>query len=536
MGSSGEPPPTRRNVSHGGLFAVLSKAQHAGGEDHFVAKTQAAKRLEAADPEDHWYWRPKRLVRWGEIQGHRHADWWDLFADLLMVAAAGRLGHFLEHNLLEPWAIPAFAAFGLALLNGWSARMVYRARYDAQSPFHHVLDCVDILCVAAAAHNLVQDPEELAAIRMHAFLFFIVFGKAVRMVRQLDLVLSWPRGENESSPHFTAATRLLSMACEVLIESVGFFTTTIPQMSAVLLCAWVLSRSLHRIPFALGCYQRRRMVPMHIEFTISRLGELVMLMLGEGAISLVSSTLEVDKQSLSACLESHTCWLPLVKAIACFICGFVSLASFVAIYYNVNPFVRHHHCARRSAPHALIWELSHHPLALSLVALGVATKGIQPFACEPARFQEVILLSGATAVALSLMALQQLLHPGIVNYLRAPRRRVARLSLLALKAIVGLAVLCLQLLPASTEGWVILALGSTASLFAALVTRREKSPACEQALWAYIDAREAAPTHWKTVSLRTALLGSLAHEAGDERTGAPADDGPESAEVDALAP
>lgn len=279
------------------------------------------------------------------------------------------------------------------------------------------------------------------------------------------------------------------------------------------------------------------MVPLHVEFTMTRLGELVMLMLGEGVLSLVVSRSTValgergsgggggngdgggygggahdgdgaHRRTLAEAAGADdearragggagacgaACIDDLIKSSISFASSFLMLTALMYLYYRANPTghgTRHHHAMRRDATRGIAWNTSHAFLSVGLIALGVALKAIHPYAAQPVPSAYVMLLAISGAVTLPTICVQQLLHPGIGAFVRAPSRAV-RCALWLGKMGLSYAMLLMLLLPASTEGCVYLAWACALAGASAACVLVEKAPHVEAAMWAHIDAVEA---------------------------------------------
>jgi hypothetical protein len=296
--------------------------------------------------------------------------------------------------------------------------------------------------------------------------------------------------------------------------------------------------------------QRNSMVPLHVEYTMTRLGELVMLMLGEGVLSLVISTEPVTvradspagagyKRALAEAASSSSgsayggsgggvvgadgvcdagCFAQMAKASVSFASGFMVLTGIMYLYYRSNPTghgTRHHHAMRRNSIRGICWNLSHFPLCLGLIAIGVAIKAIHPYALKPVPRKYVFLLSVAAAASLPAVAFQQLMHPGVRAFVRAPGARM-RVGLWLCKLVLSYAMLGMLLLPPETEGYLYHLYACVLALATAVCVIYEKLPTIESRLWAWIEEQEGQADGGAKVNTSSVVLPTIASgtEAG----------------------
>jgi hypothetical protein len=213
---------------------------------------------------------------------------------------------------------------------------------------------------------------------------------------------------------------------------------------------------------------------------------------------------------------AHDCIVEMAKGLVSFVAAFLLLGGTMYLYYRANPTglgQRHHHAIRRARRRGWLWNVLHWPLAVGLVALSVAFKSLQPYAAKPPPREYVWLLAATLAFVQPIISVQKLCHPGIREYVRAPDRLV-RLLLFGCTLALSYAPLVMPAFPASTDGfWYLLFVCATSGASACCVML-EKSPEMEAALWAFIDANEAAANKQRRVA-RDALSASMALELGD---------------------
>mmetsp|Transcript_3999 Transcript_3999/g.11301 ORF Transcript_3999/g.11301 Transcript_3999/m.11301 type:complete len:447 (+) Transcript_3999:39-1379(+) len=221
------------------------------------------------------------------------------------------------------------------------------------------------------------------------------------------------------------------------------------------------------------------------------MGEMIMLMLGEGMLSLVISDTLLD----SAVYEGPggwecdaQCWAEKAESGVSFASGFLTLASLMWSYFRANRFTRHHHAVRRSSTRGIAWNTSHWPLAVALIGAGVCIKAIHPDAARALPKREVVMAYGLLlAFSIVLMAFQQLMHPGIVAFVMAPRERSRRLGLFSMRICCAAALIGMVAFPVDTRGFVYMVHSCIFSVLSAIILVLEKNPAIERGLWYYAD-------------------------------------------------
>ncbi|KAJ1630309.1 hypothetical protein T492DRAFT_1004246 [Pavlovales sp. CCMP2436] len=503
--------------------------------DH--SKTMTHDKLAARDQADHhlatrvesmmgFFTPARRLLQWGELQHAKHAEWQDLFYDLILVAFAFQGGNFLKGvsgaNLLVYEGIIGLFALGVTTISGWSTLMRYRARFEGNSPFHQSLNAIEGLLFAAAQHNIVPDLVQFEKVNRWAYLSFTLACRVLALVRAINK-LSYRIVLTRK-----AATRdMWWLFIEITCLALTFATPGLLSYFGVLIGTWLVQLLLIYVPaIKKWGLDRSAMVPMHIEFTMARMGELVMLMLGEGVLSLVISTSVVKLETLKVCVcvcayaltckrseagylypasdSIYTegsycgsyCFLGLTKYAVSFVSGFLLLTSIMFLYYRSNPTghgQRHHHAMRRDSIRGIIWNAAHSPLCIGLIAIGVAIKSIHPYAAKAVPGEYVILIAVASTLTLPTIAVQQLMHPGIVGHFYAPGR-VVRVGLWLGKLVASYAMLAMLYFPSSTEGYLYLLFANLLTFAMAICVTLEKAPAREKLLWDYIDSLDGLPT------------------------------------------
>mmetsp|Transcript_9494 Transcript_9494/g.27761 ORF Transcript_9494/g.27761 Transcript_9494/m.27761 type:complete len:705 (-) Transcript_9494:702-2816(-) len=458
--------------------------------DHRAAKEAADKELHHSHhSKKHrsFYVPAVRLLEWGEVQKGRHASWGDLFFDLIMVGAAFKVGNYYKKYVDIPEGPLVLAGCMLTILNSWSHLLQYRCRFEAKSIVHKMVDVAEGLFTAASAHNVIENKEAFENYHQYAFVAMAVMVRLVQAGRRLELVLQPADPSEIGSTRYAALDMLVRMLVESLLLCCAFAFRTTQAVMAWLIGIWVVEVLVFTTPVVKGWYRKKYLVPIHVEYTVRRMGEMVMLMLGEGMLSLVISESDLETEGAIQDCDS-ACWTDKVKAGVSFLSGFIILSSLMWCYFRSNRFTRHHHAVRRSALRGIAWNTSHWPLSVSLVSAGVCIKAIHPQAASKAYVKYTAAFAASLCISILIMAFEQLMHPGVDIFLRAPRERARRLAFFCARVAGALALLVMPAFHA--EGYIVMLYACVLCVFCVALLVLEKSPAIERGLWHFADNQE----------------------------------------------
>ena len=240
------------------------------------------------------FWRvPTPIKTWGKVKQEEeaHVQWMDLFFDLLFVGVAYLVGHQLEHGLhrhghgdaglvaaVATSTSQALCTYVIVVVP-WFGNMEYYARFDVQDLVHKLIDMIEYCVIGVAALHIGGVGHHQHALSGLAVWCGIACG--IRILRYLELAL-W-------SKHSNARWHAGGM---VLFESVQLISTLglrwlggdlssamfvqLLAGAAFLPRAAIIVRVLFRIMLSPAT-----LVPFHISFVTHRVGEFMMLMLGE---------------------------------------------------------------------------------------------------------------------------------------------------------------------------------------------------------------------------------------------------------------
>jgi len=212
-----------------------------------------------------WYVPAKQLLQWGEVQKHRHAEWDDLFYDLIMVGFAFQIGLFLLANLKRPEGGLGLVGMGLTTISSWNHRTIYHAKYEcSKSPAHRFLDLLEGLLTAAAAHQMVVDLAIFELVHMYTFVACVITTRGVLLVRRFEVV-HLTRKSSEGPLHKASIEMVMRMLLEMAVLSVAFSFKRATSIFLLLIGVWVLNQLMHLMPLVLRRTDRAAMVPLHVQ-------------------------------------------------------------------------------------------------------------------------------------------------------------------------------------------------------------------------------------------------------------------------------
>jgi len=280
------------------------------------------------------YQAPRQISKWG-APGDVHVDWGDLFFDLLYVAATFKVGDLLTENFIfdnanerlkketETGGIGGLfytTGIGLALSLAWHEKVQLQARFESGDIFHFCFSVLDFLVVGHATFYI---PAEFS--REHhdremyipGFSYSMAFFFTLQCARYLELLTLAGRREHIDSGRLTPGT--IAYARQMLYANfaviiIFFAAALLPELPvegisylavATLWWASVLvyigfkyyhllqSENMTKLPGGAEAYKLVS-VPIAMTYLIHRFGEWIMLLQGEGVLSLLLLDVEKD--------------------------------------------------------------------------------------------------------------------------------------------------------------------------------------------------------------------------------------------------
>lgn len=157
----------------------------------------------------------------------------------VQVAFAFQIGNFLKQNLTYVEGPLGLLAMGLTTVQSWMLVLSYRARFEAASPVHRMLDAVEGLLFAAAQHNIVADLESFKDVHMYVFLAITIALRVIAIVRRLELAAVYEH-ERFGSVRSTCVKESAGLLFEVFVLACGFAASTAITLFEALLAGWVV--------------------------------------------------------------------------------------------------------------------------------------------------------------------------------------------------------------------------------------------------------------------------------------------------------
>ena len=375
-------------------------------------------------------------VEVGDAQ-HGKVGWFELFYDLVIVAAIGYAAHtFAEH---PSWALSLWiAAWTLIVFLLWSLTMLHHNLFPGNSPVRQALVLVQMFALVIAALGAVADEGLSNATAFGAF--WVTFGSVAAMYA---LTARRPGAAGVTSRILAITTGLGALVLTtglllsndapwtldgwpVWILGVGMAVTAVPLLLVVGRVADVLDRA-------------------HLS---ERLGQIVIIVLGESFMSLVA-----------ALGGRPTIPNPLFLVIT----FLVVFAIWTLYFSSVLPAGPPAEVSRLRA-----WLLAHWLLMFGAVsaAAGFSALTLIPFGTRPIEI-------GSEWTTLPLACVMAAFT--LLTWLGSPRGSVlARTHLIATIALVALAVIGMTITPGG-EAWEIVA-GSAIVMADAIVSVRRQRP------------------------------------------------------------
>mmetsp|Transcript_13831 Transcript_13831/g.30079 ORF Transcript_13831/g.30079 Transcript_13831/m.30079 type:complete len:1067 (+) Transcript_13831:294-3494(+) len=289
------------------------------------------------DGEDHiipWYSPPVQRQRWGQDQILPHINWGDLFFDLFYVAAAYNLGVMLTSGMNpQDWprgVIYFIGTFG-PMYGSWETSMYYSSRYTVVDYAHRLFEVIRFLFVSVAVLHikplpLMADPkssevltftlavvlESMMHFGLNCELYFKGQGDraaiqnhtSVKMKNQLlptllvyfaafvVAVVQYAQPADGYSRRLAAASDTYGSAYDTyaganeprwVLSDLPLTLTAIAYLQNIFFTTW---RKMRATSGKHGDI-RQRFVPNNVDYVIHRYGEWILLMIGEGILSLL---------------------------------------------------------------------------------------------------------------------------------------------------------------------------------------------------------------------------------------------------------
>ncbi|CAM9214635.1 unnamed protein product, partial [Ectocarpus fasciculatus] len=286
---------------------------------------------------------------------HRPEIWYELFYDLVFVAACTQLSHLLEHDTSWRGVTEAGILF-VVLRSTWEQLIFYQNRFDTKDLLHYLFYLFEAICAYVIAEHFTID-EETGHWDVHHNMRVIALAAAAGRIGQSIMYMQIMYLTTRYRKHIIAITVSLWLASGIYLLSavlpygieyyyIFWVVAEVVERSAVMLYIWM---------FVDAASAEAVHIPWHFEHLIHREGIFVLLILGEAIILLVQR--DSDNDSLLDILFG--------------IFSFASVFNIGDLYYQQQVVgYRHFKAAKTSSP-TYLWIELHELLALSMLFFGV---------------------------------------------------------------------------------------------------------------------------------------------------------------------
>jgi low temperature requirement protein LtrA len=294
---------------------------------------------------------PILLQDWDVFAEEGAAKYWELFLDLLMVAAASAVADGLKEDPTSH-GLNDFAIVYFLFVNGWMFYVHVTTRFEDGTFLHAMFLFVFILGNAICIVN--ADLETSAS----ALAFGALLQRIAILLMLFSIHLCIPRAQTFSK----------KMGSVILLEAIVLTLVTLignDQQALTHFLFWVANCiGLSSELYLSHAMTREELVPINIEHTKDRLGVLLLVMLGE---TVISTTIEY--RTLTEAEEIHEYrgyyWVLFWALVLVFF--------YTLLYFAMSP-PPAFHAIRRSKLHGSALFLFHKFMCGSVLAVGAAVK------------------------------------------------------------------------------------------------------------------------------------------------------------------
>jgi low temperature requirement protein LtrA len=350
---------------------------------------------------------PMLLQDWGQEAQHAF-QYWELFLDLLLVAAASAVTDQFKENL--SWiGFGEFVVFSLSLVSSW---LLYThhitTRFQDASFVHSMVLFVYLvgfgLCNVNTGYDTVQD---------------FCWGAVLLRVSILVMLGSFSMCL-ERARYFSTALGCLTITSTVSYLVVALFGHDIKEKPVIMAIFWlaVFVEVLGEVMMA-SMLESRKMVPVNIDHSKERLGALELCALGETILSVTLIYREMTGEASEEEAEeggkeekgNHT--NTSLSFFWVLVYSFLLVFMFLLLFFHLQP-EPDDHALRRSKFHGVSLVLVYKILAVAFLAVGVSAKLVVESCLEqeempPAASQ---LMGYAVGAACLLLLVMRYLHYG----------------------------------------------------------------------------------------------------------------------------
>ncbi|KAL3906214.1 MAG: hypothetical protein SGILL_009360, partial [Bacillariaceae sp.] len=344
---------------------------------------------------------PVLLQDWDDDVEEGAFQYWELFLDLLLVAAASSVTDQFKENL-TPVGFGEFVVFYISILNGW---LLYThhitSRFQDNSLAHSMIlffYCLGFgICIVNTGYEFVQ-----------GFCWGAVLQRCTVMIMFLSIYIAIPRARDMVVVLASTTAFVL-----IMLTVVAVFGHNIEESPFLMGIFWAagLVEFLSEVIF-LRLLQGRRLVPVNIDQSKERLGAMELVMLGESVLSVCMIYREfLSEGELGGEGEEETGRkeeYPTVWGVQpyYFVLGysFLLIYMFLLLYFHMQPSPGDH-AFRRSRFHGSAVLILHKVLGLAYLAVGTSVKLVVESVCLSETLEEGAALLMGYGVGASIIIL-----------------------------------------------------------------------------------------------------------------------------------
>jgi hypothetical protein len=297
-------------------------------------------------------------------------QYWELFLDLLLVAAASSITDQFKDNLTAV-GFSEFVVFYAIILNGW---LLYThhitTRFQDNSLAHSMVlffYCVGFgICIVNTGYDYVQ-----------SFCWGAVLQRAAVIVMLVSIYLAIPRAR-----YMVSVLGFLTISTMMLLATVAIWggKITIQESPFFMTIFWIAAMlELFGEVLLVNLLVGRLMVPINIDQSKERLGAMELVMLGESVLSvcmiyreLLAEEEEVPGEEEESKEKDMSRWRlqPYYLVLGY---SFLLIFMFLLLYFHMQPSPGDH-AFRRSRLHGTTVLLLHKLLGLAYLSVGTSVK------------------------------------------------------------------------------------------------------------------------------------------------------------------
>lgn len=363
-------------------------------------------------------WTPPSLYHdWDQDYEERASGWWELFVDLLLVAACTNIADGFKENATAV-GLGRFLLQIFTFQTAWYGYVAHTSRFKDTSLAHSAL----LLLYLGGTSSMVIYSSGFGAVELRGYTVGMLVQRGALAIMYLNVAFHIARAR-----YFAACIvfqlgiqiTFLLVASAMHLESEGTDdkTGSHGDGSGTVLWLWAATVIAERMSFpVLSCFLGRSLVPINIDHFADREGAFVMVVLGESVISEAISYRQLSDSSKSG-----------YEYIIGALIGFVMTFSLALMYFHVQP-ERKQHAYRISRARGLSMIQTHMLLTAALLALGTGTKlamaavsgnseggggdDAEHHSASQMSYTQVWVLHGSLACVLVLLMVVRLLHYG----------------------------------------------------------------------------------------------------------------------------